>query len=331
MKIFTSARLKLTGLYLAVIMLISISFSLAMYGVLSREVLRFARNQRFRIENRLPPRPPDPDLVNEARARIALTLILINGGIFVSAGFLGYFLAGHTLQPIAKMVEEQNRFISDASHEFKTPLTALKSSFEVYLREPKPSLADAQELIKGGIEDVDSLAKLAGSLLTLSHAEETSGSAQFLPMKLQEVIVEVVNKFRPLAKQNHIKFTVKGTDATILGDRGKLTELFTILVDNAIKYNRPGGAVEITTGQEDGSVLIEIKDHGIGIAPKDLPHIFDRFYRADSSRSKEVPGHGLGLAIAKSIVEQHKGFISAKSQLGQGTTLQVKFRLTEVV
>ncbi|MBU1970667.1 sensor histidine kinase, partial [Patescibacteria group bacterium] len=120
-------------------------------------------------------------------------------------------------------------------------------------------------------------------------------------------------------------------DATILGDRGKLTELFTILVDNAIKYNRPGGVVEITTGQEDGSVMIEIKDHGIGIAPKDLPHIFDRFYRADSSRSKEVPGHGLGLAIAKSIVEQHKGFISAKSQLGQGTTLQVKFRLTEVV
>jgi signal transduction histidine kinase len=180
---FQSARLQLTAWYLLIIMCISMAFSAVIYTFLSKEVERFARMQRVRIERQrgpfefLPQSDPqiriiDPDLVSETKNRILLTLAGINGIIFLLSGGLGYILAGRTLQPIQTMVEEQHRFIQDASHELRTPLTALKSTFEVSLRDKKSTIADFKNVIHGGISDVNALQALSDALLQLAQAEK---------------------------------------------------------------------------------------------------------------------------------------------------------------
>jgi len=154
---FHSARLKLTAWYLLIIMIISAMFSLVIYKVLSNEIERFERVQRFRIERRLETglrrfpnqiRITNPELIEETKQRILLMLIAINLGILIISGGLGYLLAGRTLKPIKEMVDEQNRFISDASHELRTPLTSLKTAMEVTLRDKNLSLLSAKKTIK---------------------------------------------------------------------------------------------------------------------------------------------------------------------------------------
>lgn len=342
MQVFKWARIKLTALYLAIIMLITVSFSVGVYNILTHEVERFGRAQRFRIERRTNPlvdaRPPfsldDPDLINETRMRIAVILIVVDAVILVCSGLLGYFLAGWTLRPIKDMVDEQNRFISDASHEFKTPLTALKSSFEVFLREKESSMGDAKELIKDGIKDVDSLNSLATSLLELAQFEKPNHKDRFETLELDQVIGKAVDTIKPLAQKDQIKINYQESHLKVFGDKDGLIQLFTILLDNAVKYSSvvkspARKSVDIVATTLDGKVVqVKVTDKGTGISAEDLPHVFDRFYRADSSRSKtDVFGYGLGLSIAKNIVESHGGKILIDSELGKGTTVQLNLRI----
>jgi len=337
MQVFKWARIKLTALYLATIMLITVSFSVGVYSILTHEVERFGRIQRNRIENRIIPASPghppflldDPALINETRTRVAVTLVVIDAVILVCSGLLGYLLAGRTLRPIKDMVDEQHRFISDASHEFKTPLTALKSSFEVSLRDPNLDIGQAKRLIKDGVEDVDNLSTLATSLLELAQFEKPNHKNGFETLELDEVVGKAIDVIKPLAQKNYIKVNFQGSHLKVFGDKDKLTQVFTILLDNAVKYSHAGKNVDIvSTSLDSKTVRVKVVDQGIGISSKDLPHVFDRFYRADSSRSKaDVSGYGLGLSIAKSIVEAHEGKISVESELGKGTTVQLNLRI----
>ncbi|TAL64214.1 MAG: hypothetical protein EPN88_11370, partial [Bacteroidetes bacterium] len=165
---FHSARLKLTAWYLLFIMFISLFFTVVIYRVLTGELERFARIQRFRMERHLytdeyvplPSNLPpiiELELIEETKKRLMVVLAGINGGILILFGVLGYFLAGRTLRPIQEMVDEQNQFISDASHELRTPLTSLKSSMEVYLRDRHPTMREAKSLMNEGIDEVNKL------------------------------------------------------------------------------------------------------------------------------------------------------------------------------
>lgn len=337
MTVFRWARIKLTALYLAIIMLITVSFSVGVYSILTHEVERFGRAQRFRIERRINPmvtdRPPfvleEPDLINEVKLRVALTLIAIDVVILISSGLLSYFLAGRTLKPIKDMVDEQDRFVSDASHEFKTPLTALKSSFEVFLRDKETSMDDAREVIKDGIKDVDGLNNLATSLLELAQFKKSDHKTNFETLELAEVIGKAIEVIKPLAQKNQIKINYQESHQQVFGNKDRLIQLFTILLDNAIKYSPVGKSIELVATSLDTKVVqVKVIDRGVGIAPEDLPHVFERFYRADASRNKtNVPGYGLGLSIAKHIVESHGGKISIASELGKGTTIQLALRI----
>ena len=176
---FQKARIKLTAWYLLIIMLVSILFSVVIYSGINRELGRFERSHViiFRDERLVPPNPPPPVDITKidtqgltaARTRLTLTLIFINIGIFWIAGLAGYFLAGRTLRPIKEMVDEQNRFITDASHELRTPLTSLKTSIEVNLRNKNMTLAQAKELIKSNLEDVEYLQTLSDGLIRLAY------------------------------------------------------------------------------------------------------------------------------------------------------------------
>lgn len=313
---FHTARFKLTAWYLVIIMVVSVSFSAVIYRTLTSELERFSRMQRYRIERRLsddiliplddtlapPPMLPvdDPELINYIKHRMLITLAVVNSSIFVLSGLLGYMLAGRTLKPIADMVDEQNRFISDASHELRTPLTALKAMLEVHLRDKNLSLPSAKAVLRDSIEEVDTLQSLSDSLLTLTQYQKQGAVAQFEKLDLTDLLREAIHRVTPLAKEKNITIKLSGTHGTAHGLRHSVTDLFVILLDNAIKYSKDGGTVGIRTQKSETGITVLVKDEGEGIAKKDLPYIFDRFYRADSSRARD--GYGLGLAIAKKLL-----------------------------
>jgi len=335
---FKKTRIRLTAWYLLIIMFVSVFFSMVIYRFLSVEVERFGQMQRLRIERKLNqpninfrfPVPTtikaDLELVEETKERIALSLIVINGTIFILAGALGYLLAGKTLKPIQEMVDEQNRFISDASHELRTPLTSLKTAMEVNLRDKNLSLENAKILINESITDVNKLQLLSEELLKLTQYEQSNNNLKFETINLSDVIKEAVSKTRLIALKKEIAFNQKIQNHRILGNKYGLIDLIIILLDNAIKYSPKKSEIVISTKVIDGFISLSILDKGIGISEKDIPHIFDRFYRADSARSKSnIGGYGLGLSIAKKIVDIHRGSIYIESKLKKGTTVIIHF------
>jgi signal transduction histidine kinase len=278
------------------------------------------------LPNPLPPelRDFDTQVVATARTRLTLTLILINVGIFGIAGLAGYFLAGRTLNPIKEMVDDQNRFITDASHELRTPLTSLKTSIEVGLRNKNISLDQAKKLIESNLEDVEYLRVLSDGLIRLAQYQKPNGSMIFEKVAVKDIVDSAIGKVKAIAFENKIKINSKIENLEMAGDKKSLTELLVILLDNAIKYSTQNLPVKIIANRTDNKIVIAVSDKGIGIDEKDSPHIFERFYRADMSRSKkDVSGYGLGLSIAKQIVEIHKGTIAVKSEKGKGTTFTV--------
>jgi signal transduction histidine kinase len=328
-------------------MSLSIIFSVLIFKAWTIEIDRFERAQRFFIERRLQegslpvPPPPDgrrallfngdqmnPELIAETKQRILLMLVAANAGILVITGGLGYFLAGRTLKPIREMIDEQNRFITDASHELKTPLTALRSEFEVaILDEKKLQLKETKHLIKSGFEEIVNLQVLAENLIELTQQQKKIGSLKTDDVSLLEVIEAALKRVVPLARKRQIAINNQVDDFVLKGETQSLTELFVILLDNAIKYSDKNSEVTLTSGKTDHHIEVEVRDTGIGIDEKDIPHIFDRFYRADKSRSK-TPGYGLGLSIAKKIIETHRGSISVESKINKGTKFIVKLPTT---
>lgn len=327
---FKQARLRLTLWYLLIICFISLFFSLLIYRLADNEINRFAASQRNRIERRLiilnPNQPPqtltlvDQDLINESRERLKINLLIINGIILLFSGSLSYFLAGKTLSPIQKMTEDQKRFISDASHELRTPITALKSLFEITLRDKNLTLSDAKKVLSDGIGQSDRLNNLSNSLLELSRLEINHIQKQFQPLSLKKIVSESISQIKPKANLKKIKIISKISPVKIFGDQERLIELFVIFLDNAIKYSPNKTKIKIISQVINKKINIKIIDQGIGIDPKDLPFIFDRFYQADIARTKkDSSGYGLGLSIAKKIIQAHNGIIKVSSVPGKGT------------
>jgi signal transduction histidine kinase len=267
----------------------------------------------------------DPELVDEVKQRLLFILIGVNGTILVFAGGLGYFLAGKTLRPIQEMLDEQNRFISDSSHELKTPLTSLKTSMEVGLRDKNLTLNDARILLTESITEVNKLQSLSDGLLDLAQYQKPDGNINFKKISLPEIVDGAIRKITPLARKKKINIETDLVRMEIEGDRYSLTDLLVILLDNAVKYSQSGKRVTVFCRKTDGTAEIKVNDNGIGIGEKDLPRIFDRFYRSDAARSKSGSGgYGLGLPIAKKITDIHGGSLTVDSKPGIGSTFTVR-------
>ena len=335
---FTQARLKLTAWYLMIIMLISIGFSLVIHRVSMNELDRFTRMQRNRLEDRYRnqvilisdtrqpfPEPPyiDMELINEVKKRINITLVVINTSIFIIAGGIGYFLAGKTLSPIENMMTKQNQFISDASHELRTPLTSLKSSFEVNLRDKDLNLDQAKTVIKESVDEVNKIQRLTDSLLDMARYQKLN-KQNFKLVYIDAIVNQSIEKIKLTANNKQIKIVNKTRKIKIPGIENDLVNAFANILDNAIKYSPARSTISISSRSTDSQVNIEIKDQGMGIDKKDLPYIFDRFYRVDQSRSKtKISGYGLGLSIVKNIIDNHHGKILVSSKLNKGTVFTI--------
>jgi len=305
---FKEARIKLTLWYLVIVMSISLFFSGVIYLGINNELKRIEDFQRIRVQRMV----GDIDAIAEARLRIITTLGFVNLFILLVAGLGGYFLAGETLQPISKMVDEQKEFVGNASHELRTPLTVLKTEIEVALRDTKLNLVQAKNLLASNLEDVNRMQKLSNYLLKLHKYENKEEGLIMKKVDLKEVVSKAIE----MVGNKNIKTDLK--KSIVVGDEDSLVEMITILIDNANKYGNKTKSAEVRTKSRG---RIEIQDFGVGISKKELPHIFDRFYRSDKSRNKE--GYGLGLSIAKSIVDIHKGKIEVTSEEGKGSTFRI--------
>ena len=320
-------------------MAITFSFSAAAYRSTTRQMERALEMQERRVKNRFfnipnPPFPPnepiiDKEIVKQIEKETLTRLLLINVLILIGAGIPGYWLAGKTLKPIEEMAEKQKKFTVDAAHELKTPLTAMKTNLEVNLRDKNLDLKKAKTVLEGTINDIDSLTLLTNSLILQSKYQNYKNGKRD-SINLKESAQNVIAKLEPIAKEKKIKINLDADEIKTRGDENFVRELLTILVDNAIKFSKKEGKIEISIKAKNNWAQISVKDNGIGIDEKDIPYIFDRFYKADTSRSKnEAPGFGLGLSIAKEIVEAHKGKISVKSKKGTGTEFLIKLPLIQ--
>lgn len=330
---FRQARLNLTLMYLLIIMTISLSFSAFIYQSVTKEFrTRLDVIERRLMQERNPMTAGQLqffiDDLDDTKTAVFFVLMYTNGVILLFSGIAGYFLAGKTLRPIEETMDEQKRFIADASHELKTPLTSMLTNIEVTLRAKNLTVKDARSTLEETLDDLKSISALTNNLLTLARREENGGESKKAKLNLSEVIEKSIKVTTPMAKRKKIKIVYKPEKVKVKGNFEELEKLFNIILDNAIKYSENGKTVQIKVTKHRRSVSISIADRGKGIAKKDLPHIFDRFFRADEARSRgSHHGFGLGLSLAKKIVEDHYGKITVKSKAGTGSTFTVTLPL----
>lgn len=329
---FHSATLKLTGWYLLILMTISLIFSIVIHNIASNELGDRLEQLQNRFERNSLIVPYDPTLHNpgytafridqdaRAKANLLVSLLYVNLLIFVAGGAGSYLLARRTLRDIEAAHDAQSRFTSDASHELSTPLAAMKSEIEVALRDKAASKSELRETLESNLEEVNKLANLSQTLLQIARSEHSG--LEMSSVALPPIVKAVVKRYDRPGKRIEIK--VAGSVPPVSANRASIEELVTILVDNALKYSPSESLVTVRVGKRSGKASLEITNTGKGISEKDLPYIFDRFYRADSSRTGgSKSGYGLGLALAKKIVEIHNGELSASSAPNHATTFTV--------
>lgn len=234
---------------------------------------------------------------------------------------VAYWLAGRALKPIRQSLTRQRHFVHDVSHEIRTPLTILKSSLELAQDEEDPELL--QKTLHESLQEIDYLTRLMDDLATLARIESGVTPVALERFSLTTLVHDVAYRITPTAQAAGIHLTVTTPEPiAIWGDPVRLRQLLFILLDNGVKYNRPGGTLSVVLGSDPKGVNITVSDTGRGIPQEDLPHVFDRFYRSRHA-SRLSPGSGLGLAIAAWIVQAHHGRITVQSRLGEGTTFSV--------
>ncbi|MDK2815397.1 MAG: two-component system, OmpR family, sensor kinase [Moorella sp. (in: firmicutes)] len=223
----------------------------------------------------------------------------------------------------------QRRFVADASHELRTPLTTIRGNIDLLRKMKGADMATQEEALADIASEAERMSRLVNDLLTLARAD-AGLEIKREPLEIAGLLQEIVRQAPLLGEAT---FTARGleslTGQQVLGNRDYLKQLLFILLDNAFKYTPAGGRIELAAAVEHEKLIIQVKDTGPGIAPEDLEHIFERFYRADATRSSG--GTGLGLAIARWIVEQHQGEIKVESRVGEGTTFMVILPLLKAI
>jgi signal transduction histidine kinase len=236
------------------------------------------------------------------------------------------------LDRIEASVKRITQFTADASHDLRTPLALIRTNAELVLRRPR-SESEYREALCRILATSEETTELIEQLLMLARADANVAQLKMEPTDLYQILHTARQKAKMLASAKGLAFSdsVPPHNRILLANQAALDRLFMCVMDNAVKYTTPGGHVTLVLSLEDSQAIIEVRDTGIGIAKQDLPHVFERFYRADQARSRETRGSGLGLSIAKWITETHNGSIDLCSQPGQGTTVSIRLPLTNEI
>jgi len=273
------------------------------------------------------------EYINEQESALTVLLILLfslGGVALVGAGLGGLFLADRAMAPARLAFTRQQQFIGDAAHELRTPLTLMRADAEVLLRGREHMETEDAALLEDIVAEANHMATMANRMLTLARLDAGSQHREYEVVSLDEIALTAVQRVRAFADQKGIAVHLENSnDAFVIGDPALLEQALLVLLDNAIKYNRPGGQVTVRTSVNIGKAQLEVSDTGIGIAAEHLPHLGERFYRVDKARSREAGGTGLGLSIAHSIAALHSGSMTMTSTPDQGTTVRLQLPLAQ--
>ncbi|MBI3486457.1 HAMP domain-containing histidine kinase [Candidatus Daviesbacteria bacterium] len=319
---FTKARLKLTAWYILISFFMLAIFT---FAAVQAEQRAFRRIQtvlgnpttRPRLTSLLEIR------INEFEDNYRARLLTFDAISLLISAILSFFLSGRTLRPIREMLIKQQEFAADASHELRTPLTTIGMEIIALQRTQKHIPEKIKTTLVSIEEEVKKMAELVDGLLASFRSETSTSKKHWQIFDLTEAARLSVAKMASLALQKGIDLRFKpDSKISVLGNMDEIKQAIIILLDNAIKYTPAQKSVIITCFEKKSNAIIEVKDYGIGIPEKDLDHIFDRFYRSEVNLSYK--GSGLGLSIAKKIVESHGGSLSAESKINQGSKFMIE-------
>jgi signal transduction histidine kinase len=255
-----------------------------------------------------------------------LVLILVSVGLLalLLAGVGGLFVSRRAMRPVRSAFHRQRTFVADASHELKTPITLIKINAEMVAREP--TSPRNRKVIEDQLSEIDRMNTLVSDLLVLARLDADKLDLSHQTFDLAKVLAETADRFilRAAEKEILLDIEVPG-ELPALGDPGRTGQILAALLDNAVRFTPSGGRVTVVGSSDDGRVQATVTDTGPGIPSEHLPHVFERFYRADAARDRDHGGAGIGLAIAKALVEAHGGTITARSDgRDQGCTFVVR-------
>ena len=256
----------------------------------------------------------------------ALILSIIGFFALIIFFIISLFFSRWALGPVQRAWTKQRQFISDASHDLKTPITVIQANTEILMSNPDESIRSQEQWLESTQVETMHMQQLVKDLLYLARMDEQPAPPLKEPVDISQIAETEALEFESIAFEQDVELSADiAPDITILGDEAKIHRLFTILLDNACKYAPEKNKIEITLQRATSAVQLIVHNTGSYIEPKDLEHIFDRFYRSDSSRSDSQNSHGLGLAIAKAIVTEQGGSIRATSSEEDGTRFIITF------
>ncbi|WP_127573029.1 sensor histidine kinase [Paenibacillus xylaniclasticus] len=260
-----------------------------------------------------------------------LNRLLWSIGIGICIGALlsviaGYASARRALIPIQRVWDKQQQFIADASHELRSPLSVVQGQTQILLRHPDRTIEEESVPISVILKETKRMINMVNGLLLLARGDSHEEVISCRPVRVDGIIHEIANNIEPIVeyKKLELQIHVEGAELLINGDESRLIQLFMILLDNAIKFTQEYGQIGLVCMRQGKSVLVIVKDNGAGIPKRELPLVFNRFYKGDFARSRGEHGAGLGLSIARWIVDQHQGSISVSSDVGRGTTVTIR-------
>ena len=234
-------------------------------------------------------------------------------------------LAIWALAPAEKAWEQQNRFVADASHELKTPLTVILANLDILSSHPDSTIREQRQWIRNTREEAERMRDLIQDLLFLAKSDANALPVLTAEVDMTDCAEDRALNFEAVAFENDVTLDTEIENGLkVTGSESQLKQLLTILLDNAVKYAGPKGRVLMKVFRKQDKVIVSVNNTGEPISAEDLPHIFERFYRPDKSRARADGGCGLGLSIAENIVQQHNGTITCTSSREEGTTFRVE-------
>lgn len=260
----------------------------------------------------------------EILIHLIYTFSLVGFGMLIALYFTSRYFANRAITPVKEAFEKQKQFIADASHELKTPLSIINTNADVLLANQDDSIRNQAKWLHYIRSETERMSKLTRDLLYLTEMDDARADLIFAKFNLSETVENVILTMEAVIfeKRLSLNYDIE-PGLTVYGNSEQIKQVVMILLDNAVKYANPKGTITLSLKKQHNDAVLAVTNTGKGIPPEHLPRIFDRFYRTDASRARKQGGYGLGLAIAKSIVEQHKGRIYAKSAVGESTTFYV--------
>lgn len=311
-KVFLWARLKLTGVYVLIVAVIIFGFSLALYQNLSRNLSDASEDDFVGAESH-------HHFVQTTLDNVSHEIMLIDFIVLIAAAGASYFLAGYTLRPIQRSMEAQKKFSENASHELRTPLAVMRNDMEVLRRNPHPDKEQIHEVLTSNIEEIDRMTEMTEDLLLLARSENKH-LASLHKTDLAMIAKTTAEKMRTIVYSKGINLGISSKERLpILGNTLALERIFTNIIKNSIEHTPKGCSIEVNAFRDNSNAVTTVTDTGSGISEKDLPHIFERFYKSDGGS-----GTGLGLSIVKELVNQNNGTIHITSTKGKGTTVRIE-------